>query len=324
MIIDTDYLASRPLATAAKTPVPRPTGYRPVFILATPCSYATVTVAMLAGHPQLYGFPELGLFGAPTVARLLASQMPDGDAETARQWTEGRLSGVLRAIAQVHHSTQGSEAISCARRWLECRPGWSTTQLMDHLLAQVQPRVGLEKSPGTVGSAQALQQCISAYPDARFIHLTRHPAPAQRSMRELWSPSWIGHSTLSLTVAAASCWYRGNLRAARALAGMPTARWMRIHAEDLVSEPSRWLPEILCWLGLKAGDQIVQRMLRTELWPFAATGPAQARPGGGPQFLLDPRLRLAAGPGVDGAGPAPELPEPMRRKIAELAVCLGY
>jgi Sulfotransferase family len=323
MIIGTDGLASGSRA-AVKAPAPRPTGYRPVFILATPCSYATVTVAMLAGHPQIYGFPELGLFGAPTVARLLASQMPDANGEAARLRTDGRLYGVLRAIAQVHHASQGPEAIGCARRWLESRPGWSTTRLMDHLLGQVRPRVGLERSPGTVGSAQALEQCVGAYPDARFIHLTRHPAPAQRSMRELWSPSWIGHSTLSLTVAAASCWYRGNLRAARALEGIPAERWTRIHAEDLMREPARRLREILGWLGLTATDQVMERMLRTELWPFASTGPAQALPGGDPRLPRNPTLRLGAEPGIDGPDPAPGLPEPMRRQIADLAVYLGY
>jgi len=38
----------------------------PIFILAPARSYSTVTVAMLSGHPQIYGFPELLTFNVAT------------------------------------------------------------------------------------------------------------------------------------------------------------------------------------------------------------------------------------------------------------------
>jgi hypothetical protein len=298
-----------------------------VFILATARSYSTVTVAMLAGHPQIYGFPELVLFTTQTVGQLLAAHSRAGSAtaeEVSRLWTHGHISGLVRAIAQLHDGSQNPEAISRARAWLERRPSWPTTRLMDHLLDLIRPRIGLEKSPDTLGSMQALRRCVAAYPDARFIHLTRHPVSAQRSMRERLTLVWPASSKLALTVAAASQWYTGNLRAARVLADLPTERWLRIRAEDLLTDPVGILTEILRWLELDDDDRILRLMHCPERWQFAHSGPAGELFGGDPKFFRDPRLRPLPAPRPAESDPARELPEPMRRKITELAGYLGY
>jgi hypothetical protein len=305
----------------------RRAGYRPVFILATARSYSTVTVAMLAGHPQIYGFPELVLFTTQTVGQLLAAHARAGRAtpeEAARLWTHGHISGLIRAIAQLHDGSQDPDAIGRARTWLERHPGWPTTRLMDHLLDLVQPRIGLEKSPDTLGSVPALQRCVTAYPYARFIHLTRHPVTAQRSMRERLALVWSVQSKLALTVAAASQWYTGNLRAARVLADLPAERWRRVRAEDLLAEPARMLAGILHWLELDYDDRVLRLMRSPERWLYADTGPVGELFGGDPKFFGDPKLRPMAAPCPAEPDPLLELPEPVRRKITELAECLGY
>ena len=40
----------------------------PIVLLAPARSYTTVTVALLSGHPDIYGFPEMLLSTADTVA----------------------------------------------------------------------------------------------------------------------------------------------------------------------------------------------------------------------------------------------------------------
>ncbi len=72
-------------------------GFRdPVFLLAPPRSYSTVSLALLAGHPQLYGLPETLLFAGETVASLY--DMPpkwSADERVARS----RQMGLVRALA---------------------------------------------------------------------------------------------------------------------------------------------------------------------------------------------------------------------------------
>ena len=57
-------------------------GFRdPVFLLAPARSYTTVSIAVLAGHPELYGLPETNLFLRDTVGEIIA--IPDGSIPTA-------------------------------------------------------------------------------------------------------------------------------------------------------------------------------------------------------------------------------------------------
>src|ERR1700735_5157321 len=160
-------------------------GFRdPLFLLAPARSYSTVSIALLAGHPELYGLPETSLFLRPTVGEIMA--MPAG------RFTEqdGRLhllTGLERAIAQLHDGSQDNDALQRALDWIRQRPEMSTTGVMDHLLRLVYPRIAVETSPATVESGPALARCMRDYPGARYLHLTRHPVSTQRSMLALYS-----------------------------------------------------------------------------------------------------------------------------------------
>jgi hypothetical protein len=308
--------------------VERETGARkvsrrsPVFLLAPARSFSTVSLALLAGHPGLFGFPELLLFSAPDVRGFLdegsrLTRYPDS-------WIRSRLNGVLRAIAVVHEDSQSAEALGRAENWLRARPDWTMVGLMDYLLARVDPLTGVEKSPDTVGSVDTLGNCVASFPNARFIHLTRHPVTTQRSMHEHYRPvSQL--SDASLAVACATQWYLAHLRVAKTLADLPADRWMRVRGEDLLSEPRVWLPRICAWLGLDCDEDIVERMLHTERWRFAQGDPARWRAGGGdPKFLRSPRLRAVPPPGPVEFDPAWGPSAEMADRMKTLASALGY
>jgi hypothetical protein len=267
---------------------------RPVFLLAPARSYSTVALAMLAGHPGLYGFPELILFNADTVAELLASVLPRPDFP--RSWAIGRLSGLCRAIAEVHDGEQNNAAMRRAHEWLTQRPEWTTRQLLDHLLAGVAPREGLEKSPDTVDNDAALQRCLQSYPHARFLHLTRHPESTQRSMRKHWEVLYRDRPAQELAVNCAAAWYYCHRRILDGLRSVPASRQLRVRAEDLLREPATWLPRVLDWLELDKDDAIVHGMLDTSQWRFAGRGPDGWLAGGDPTFLAAPALRPIAEP----------------------------
>jgi hypothetical protein len=310
------------ISTAAQPIRTRRAGrHAPVFLFAPARSYSTVSLALLAGHPALFGFPELLIFAHPTVASLLAER--ENRPEWPAGWVRGRLRGVCRAIAEVHDGDQSASAIRRAEEWLARRAGWTTVELLDHLLDGVAPRTGLEKSPDTSSSDASLAACLAAYPRARYLHLTRHPSDTQRSMREHWAWLHRGRPEV-LTAVAATAWYRGHLRIKQALDALPPDRWLRVRAEDLLREPRIWLPVILGWLGLDASAATIDNMLHTDRWRFAGRDEAGRVGGGDPKFMWAPALRPVATPGPLGFDPALGLPAEMQRRINELARQLGY
>jgi Sulfotransferase family len=287
----------------------------PILVLAPPRSCSTVTVALLAGHPRVYGFPETSLFTAESVSELMDRPRGPTDMGTFQ------LNGLLRAVAQLHEGAQQAAQIERARQWLGKRAHWTTKRLMDYLLGVVGPMIGLEKSPGTVGTQDSLQRCLRAYPRARYIHLTRHPVNFQRSMTRCWG--FPGSPVESAPTPCAVRWYATHLRITQALHQLPAAQWIRIRAEDLLNDPHRWLPEILTWLDLSAEEHIVERMLRTERWDFARCD-SPALGGGDPGFMQNPALRTATIPEIGRTDPGWDLTPQGLRRISALAAYFGY
>src|SRR5260370_409226 len=80
----------------------------PVFLVAPARSYSTVSIALLAGHPELYGLPETSLFLRESVGEILA--MPAGQS-AARAGRRHSLMGLERAIAQLHDGSQDDAAL---------------------------------------------------------------------------------------------------------------------------------------------------------------------------------------------------------------------
>jgi hypothetical protein len=50
----------------------------------------------------------------------------------------------------------------------------SSVEVMDYLRQLISPQIAIEKTPEISYSGQALARCISAYPNSRYLHLTRH------------------------------------------------------------------------------------------------------------------------------------------------------
>jgi hypothetical protein len=256
---------------------------------------------MLGQHPQMYGFPELRLFTADTVDGLI------------RDWKEksgfldelcGRLFGspaaecsigLLRAVAELHFGGQTAETIGRALQWLYARRAWSTRQLFDSLLEAVWPRTGVEKTPETAMSPGCMARVRALYPRARFLHLTRHPVTAQRSLQAFWGPGarklhpeWHGRDLAQI---CARRWCRTHQAILDFTAALSAGQALRIRGEDLLNEPDTYLPHVAAWLGLRSDAKAIEAMKHPERSPYAGVGPTSAWLGNDRKFLHDPRLR---------------------------------
>jgi len=239
---------------------------------------------MIGGHPELYGFPELGLFRRHTVGPLLFDP-PGWKGQPAKF----RLSGLLRALAQQHAGEQTEHTVADAYRWLRSRRAWGVAHVLDHLLDSVDPLVGVEKTPDNSGREDNLARIVGNYPRARFIHLTRHPLTSQRSMYEAWNqkPYWDVPPEL-FRVFCMGSWYFHHRRIAEFTARIGPDRALRVRSEDVLNDGGVQLRRICRWLGVDDSDDAIAAMRRPEASPYVGAGPPGAMGGNDPKFLLGP------------------------------------
>jgi len=241
-------------------------------------------------HPQLCGLPELRLFHVDTVEELLADQIPELS-------TSLRMAGLLRTLAEIHEGLQTTDSIERALRWLEGRRHWTTAQVFRHVQECVFPRAIVEKSPETVRTDSALTRAIAICPQARLVHLVRHPWATVASMVDAWL--WLPFWQITPEAAHEYCarvWITQHERIMRLTAADPD-RCFRVRIEDITDPINSALAQFCHWAGLENSNRALAAMRRPDLSPFARLGPPNAPGGFDPKFLEGPRLRPLVAPG---------------------------
>ena len=255
-------------------------------ILSPPRSFSSVVSTMIGEHPQIYGFPELHIFLGDTIREVL-------DAELKRSPHYAGPPGVLRALAMLHEGVQTTSTIVRAAAWLNERRDWSSKRLMDYLLEKVAPKVGVEKSPVTSIRPQFLERVYALYPNAYYLHLTRHPLPSRNSIKEFQDRK-IGKAQDTESRRSMDQflqWHYIHTNIVRFTNGLPLGQTMRIKGEDVLSQPDIFLPQIAEWMGLRTDQEAIEAMKHPENSPYAVPGPPPARGGNDPKFMRDPKLR---------------------------------
>ncbi len=274
------------MAIGPTAPVRDPDRFAPVFVLAPARSYTSVISMMLGQHPQLVGLPELKLFAYPTMAEL--------EASLPRFWIERGLThrapGLVRALAEFLFDGQTPAALTAARSWLRARASWSGADVLDCLLARLAPRIAVEKSPETVETGAALERAAAFYPQARYLHLTRHPLATQRSIAQHLDRIAPGSGQRDQPMAGVAAWYETHRLILRFAATLPAARYRRVSAEAVLNDPVAQLGAVAGWLGLRTDPEAIAAMRHPEHSPFARLAPAESGVAGGndPAFLRDP------------------------------------
>ncbi len=321
----------------------------PLFILCPIRSFSSVVCAMLGQHPEMYSFPELRLFNADTIDGILHyhDKMMTGDEVTRRDSRDAVIAhhvlffklheqrqgpprfsdGLLRTVAELCFGSQTTAAVEQADAWLVARGDWSVRDVYDVLLEAIQPRIGVDKSPHTGMSTDAMERVHRLYPHARFLHLTRHPVMTQKSMHQF------------LETAFRKTYPDGDPRNLVAHCA-PLARQSSNHpgfyppfavstdnarpGEDLLSDPKTHLLPISQWLGLRSDPQAIESMMHPECSPYAKSGPSTAHFGNDPKFLAEPQLRQTTLPPTLETPARWGLDAELQQNIIVLAKQLGY
>jgi hypothetical protein len=303
-------------------PARQPQRFAPVFVLALPRSYSSVVATMIGQHPDLAGLPELKLFAYPTIAEL--------EASLPRYWRERgfthRSPGLVRALAEIEFGGQEPDKLECARIWLQDRQHWSGAHVLDVLLARLAPRVAVEKSPENVATAAALRRLARAYPNARYLHLTRHPVTTQVSMVEHRIRTVPSHPLGGQPMAGIAAWLKVHTRIVGFLARLPAERVLRVRAEDVLNDPERRLAEVARWLGVRDDGEAIAAMRRPQDSPFARPGPEGSGIEGGhdPGFLRDPNPHAVELPRAVEQPAGWQGEQRLWQRTVALALRLGY
>jgi hypothetical protein len=259
----------------------------PLFILAPHRSFTSVTCAMLGQHPQMYGLPETNLF----VVQTMWEWWTIHDQARSKQ-----SHGLLRAVAQLVFGEQTRETIEFARWWLRRRLGRSTESVYREILDRTHPLIIVEKSPLVSYRPEVLDQLHQEFPEAKFLHLLRHPRGHGQSVIKLYlefgvDPMWIDW-WLSSGNDPQDIWYSVNKSIQDFLGTLRKEQGMRIRGEDLFANPDPLLHGIAEWLGIRTDSEAIDGMKHPERSPFAFFGPLGGRLGYDPHFLMNPKLRL--------------------------------
>jgi len=277
---------------------------RPLIILGPGRSYTTLLTAMLGQHPQMYGFPETHLLTTRTISEW-----------SARFGRNFLAHGLYRLIAELMWSAQTEEAIRWSQRWLLQRLARSSVSIFCELAERVWPRVPIDKSPVMVKNPAFLKLARDRFPDARFLHVTRHPVGYGLSIVKLLygnlgalskkrplavkilmrSPTAPFRDMLDMSTGVPVIdpqrrWYQENLRIVSFLSEIPRANHMRVRGEDLVQSPEQVLETVTDWLQLRSDRTAIECMKHPERWSFARLGPRNAPFGGDPNFYRRPTL----------------------------------
>jgi hypothetical protein len=290
-----DAVVDRPRAVPVWVPAP-------VFLLAPPRSFTSVVCAMLGQHPQMYGFPETQLFTADTLAGTW-SKRPHADYPQH---------GLRRLVAQLFYGEQTEESVKLAQGWLRRRAHFNTGFIFESLAERVYPLIPVEKSPDVVLDDCSLERMYTFFPQARFIHLLRHPrGHGESNIRVLKKlaeqgqtlPRWMfcrgsrnaaddsSKQGGSEVLDPQRGWLVHNRRIGTFLESVPNEQKIQVRGEELLTDADEGLRRIAKWLGLRTDSEAIERMKHPEQSPYALPGPSGARYGNSLFFLERPELR---------------------------------
>lgn len=274
----------------------------PLFIIAPGRSYTSLIGGMLGQHPAIYGMPEVNLFHADTVGGVL---------QTFKGGLDFALAGILRLLAELHDGEQTEATIQNARQWMMQHSHWTIAQVFEHVQSEVGDKILLDKSPMTVLRPAHLERLHSIFPNASYLHLTRHPMTTGKSaisLREFLRENTARHGAIKTRpgMDPENNWLTCQTNILDFTRHLPVGQCMRIKSEMLLSDPKKYLEQICEWLGISSSAKAMTAMMHPEASPFASVGPPSARYGNDPNFLKNPvidfdRLKNIKEPPLDSA-----------------------
>lgn len=302
---------------------------QPLFVLATPNGHSARIAAMLGQHPEAFFVPELNLVLADHVGELLQLfRMAEAS---------GLEDGLLRTVAELFlHEGQTEAGIKDAWRWLERRVEWPTADLLCEIARSVAPRQLVVPETHAPLRADLMERLESQFPDAHWLHLTRHPRPfghisvEHYQSRVFVPPDYLDHhdKLVEPLLDPQLAWYRLHMTIDRSSAARVAGPGsvMSARAESILSAPESELSRLARWMGWSEEESALAAMMQPQRSAFAMPGPPGAREGMDYDFMVQPEFVRTIRPLVSLDGPLQWLPsgQGFAPEVKALARSYGY
>ncbi|HBI21402.1 MAG TPA: polyketide synthase [Legionella sp.] len=267
-----------------------------VFILSAVRSGSTLLRVMLAGHPQLFCPPEFHLLAYSSMQEREASdRAPD------------KNQGIESALVEAFGIDRSEAAEYVLKMTLENR---SPTEFVSQIAAAVPDRLLIDKSPGNANNIQTLQRIKTAFPNAKFICLFRHPYSVIDSVVKNRFVKLMGGGATNPFDFGEFIWSRSNGNILDFVETLDSSDVLQIKYENLVTQPAAIARTLCDFLQVPFTDAI--------LAPYSGR---RMRDGlGDPNFLdhdgIDARLA--------NAWKTVKLPRSLNRSCRLIARSLDY
>ena len=225
---------------------------RVIFVEGAPRSGTTWLVTLLATHPEIAGVEA-------------ESHLFDFGADRLFDNFEGRdphLHGLRSYLDR-------DELVDLVRDLCD----GVLLAMRSHVSGGAAPAFVVEKTPisGTAGGLD-LARKRDCYPDAWYVHIVRDRDAVTRS---LMRAPWMGDRSRA---ACAALWDTTVGNARTTLGDLP--RYREVSYEELRADPARACAELFEWLGVAAGDDVLETIRVLSRDPYSdlgAVAPAPAR-----------------------------------------------
>jgi hypothetical protein len=260
----------------------------PLFVLGSPRSFTSLINGVLGQHPQAYGLPEMNLFMAATMKEMM---------EELSGYRQIQMHGLLRVVGQIYSGEQTMASIDMAKRWVLTRLGRSTTEIFIEICEHIAPLRIIDKSPVYSSKPLYLKRMRQAFPDARYLHLLRHPRKQCESSMNVANgimailEDSIDYAVDPPIVDPQISWLAVQRNILEHLSLIPPERQMTLRGEDVLNDRDEHLRRICEWLGMRTDDDAIAPMLHPERSPYATLGPIGAHLGNDANYLRSPALR---------------------------------
>ncbi|HLF24981.1 MAG TPA: SDR family NAD(P)-dependent oxidoreductase [Anaerolineae bacterium] len=226
------------------------------FLLSGPRSGSTLFRVMLAGHPQLFSPPELGILWYDTL-RDWQRSMTDPDyghgfywAAQGIQWTFMELLGLDSEATKAYMDDLAAQE----------RPIY---EVYAELQRRAAPRLLVDKSPSYGMSLETLKRSEEIFAGAKHLYLVRHPHAMIESfvrirLDKLFGPVIYGSDEIDPFVVAEKVWVTCNHNMLSFLQQVAPERQLRVYYEELVSQPEEIMRGVCDFLGLPYDPAVIQ------------------------------------------------------------------
>lgn len=261
----------------------------PIFVLAAPRSFSSISASILGGHPEAYSVPELNILIKENMKKFM---------EEERDVFIPQTHGLLRTVSELYAGEQTMETISMSHRWIIRRADRKTSDIYEEICEKIYPLTLIDKSPAYALLPQRLARIKKYFPDAYYLHITRHPIDMNKSMYKLEKGKLLAVLSNSIDFSKENklidpqlMWYTCNANILEFLKNIGEEKKLTIKGEEMINNRKETLRKICSWMSWSWSTDAYEQMIHPENSPYAQFGPIGAELGSDPNFLRSPELR---------------------------------